>query len=104
MLGPALRSVAETDLKPVPLSVTWISTGATPSTSTLGENGDLRRHGFEAWPQVVSTAGDGDYNDQDEDDNDGELAARSIGRKSAHSVLQVVGREHRLGEPPAGGE
>ena len=34
---PPWDSVAVTDLRPVPLSVIWISSGATPSTSTLGE-------------------------------------------------------------------
>ena len=34
---PPWDSVAVTDLKPVPVSVTWISSGATPRTSTSGE-------------------------------------------------------------------
>ena len=59
----------------------------------VGRDGDLRRLGFEARPEVVSTAGQRDDDDHEQDDDEGKLAAGTIGGEGAHSVLQVVGGE-----------
>ena len=86
MLGPALGQRRRDGSQACPLVGDLDLKRCHAQDVDIGRDGDLRRYGFETWPQVVGTAGHGGDNDQEEDDNDRELAARSIGRESAHSV------------------
>ena len=74
------------------LSLAFLAAALLGLNSTLpalaqdgGDDGGSDDGGFE--DDGMDEPGDGD-NDQDKDDNDRKLAARSIGRKSAHSVPQ----------------
>jgi len=71
MLGPALGQRRRDRSQACPLVVGDLDLkGCRPQDVDIRRDGDLRRNGFETWPQVVSTASHGGDSDQDEDDND----------------------------------
>ena len=84
---PPCESVAVTDFRPRPVSVTWISQRSRADDLDVGRDADLRRLGLEARPQDDRRRDQRDDDYDEEDDDEREFAAGTSGCEGVHEYF-----------------